>query len=158
MAPAAGATSRSLQSTALRSQRRSWRANFSATKKIVSGYDLLKSGKVSLTILLPWLSEIEKLSWEEQRELEVNIKYEGYIKRQLAEVAEFSHYENKLIPLTINYSQIANLAQEAREKLTRIGPNSLGQARRIAGINPTDIQVLNYHLKKYFFTEKNSPN
>ena len=80
--------------------------------------------------------------------MEINIRYEGYIKRQLEEAKKLDKYENKKIPLTLDYFQINSLAKEAQEKLTKIKPASLGQARRIAGINPTDLQVLNYYLNK----------
>ncbi|CAJ0924992.1 7372_t:CDS:2 [Entrophospora sp. SA101] len=70
---------------------------------------------------------------EEQREIEVNVKYEGYIKRQLKEARELNKYEQKKIPKDIDYFQVDNLAQEAQEKLTKIKPLTLGQAKRIAG-------------------------
>lgn len=120
------------------------------TIKIIKGDDLLKKTVVSLTEFIPWIPKITELNWEEQRELEVNIKYEGYIKRQLEEVKESENYEVKQIPTNINYYQVANLAKEAQEKLTKIKPISLGQAKRIAGINPTDIQLLNYYLTKNY--------
>ena len=94
---------------------------------------------------------INKLTWEAQRELEVDIKYEGYLRQQLVEVEKLSEYEKKLIPANIDYFEVDNLSKEAREKLTKIRPISLGMARRmIAGINPTDILVLNYYLDKNF--------
>ncbi|CAG8663687.1 2475_t:CDS:1, partial [Paraglomus occultum] len=77
----------------------------------------------------------------EQRELEVNVKYKKQIENQLEEVKELSKYEDRKIPDEINYSQIDNLSEEAREKLTKRRPVSLGAAMRMmAGINPTDIQ------------------
>ncbi|CAH1755697.1 7434_t:CDS:10 [Entrophospora sp. SA101] len=102
-------------------------------------------------------SELEKLTFKaddnlsqkfsqidikEQRELEVNIKYQKQIEKQLAEVKALSKYEAKKIPSDIDYSQIANLAEEAKEKLAKIKPVSFGQALRIGGVNPTDIQWL----------------
>ncbi|CAG8663522.1 2868_t:CDS:1, partial [Cetraspora pellucida] len=91
----------------------------------------------------------------EQRELEVNIKYEKQITNQLQEAKELSQYEARRIPPHIDYYQVDNLAKEAREKLTKIKPISLGQARRIGGVNPTDIQMLSYYLNKRFpSTEK----
>jgi tRNA uridine 5-carboxymethylaminomethyl modification enzyme len=66
-------------------------------------------------------------------------------------VKELVKYENRKIPSEVNYSQIGNLSEEAREKLTKRRPASLGAAMRmIAGINPTDIQVLNYYLNKNY--------
>jgi len=116
------------------------------TIKVIKGYDLLKKNIILLTNFIPWIDKIKKLNWEEKRELEVNIKYEGYIKRQLEEAKELNNYELKKIPNEIDYLSINNLAKEAQEKLTKIRPISLGQAMRISGINPTDIQLLNQYL------------
>ena len=118
------------------------------TIKVIKGYDLLKKNIILLTNFIPWIDKIKKLNWEEKRELEVNIKYEGYIKRQLEEAKELNNYELKKIPNKIDYLSINNLAKEAQEKLTKIRPISLGQAMRISGINPTDIQLLNQYLNK----------
>ncbi|CAG8674688.1 8147_t:CDS:2, partial [Cetraspora pellucida] len=87
---------------------------------------------------------------QEQRELEINIKYEKQIANQLQEIKELSKYETRKIPVHIDYYQIDNLAKEAREKLTKIKPISLGQALRIGGVNPTDIQMLNCYLNKNY--------
>lgn len=118
------------------------------TKKI-NGYNLLGNSKVELKQFGLWISEINELTWEAQRELEVDIKYEGYIQQQLSEVQALNKHEKKIIPTNIDYFQVDNLAKEAREKLDKIKPNTLGQARRIAGINPNDILVLNYYLDKH---------
>ena len=104
--------------------------------------------------LLPWIPQIKNLNWEEQRELEVNIKYKKHIEIQLEQVEELNKYEAREIPKEIDYSQIDNLAKEAQEKLTKIKPISLGQAMRIGGINPTDIQMLNYYLNRNYPKEK----
>jgi tRNA uridine 5-carboxymethylaminomethyl modification enzyme len=66
----------------------------------------------------------------------------------MKEAKEFSLYEKKIIPSDINYNSIENLAKEAKEKLMKIKPFSMGQAMRIAGINPTDIQVINHFIEK----------
>ena len=68
----------------------------------------------------------------------------------MEEVKELNEYENREIPADIDYFQIDNVADEAKEKLTKIKPVSLGQARRIGGINPTDIQMLSYYLNKNY--------
>ncbi|KLL02974.1 MAG: tRNA uridine 5-carboxymethylaminomethyl modification protein [Mycoplasmataceae bacterium RV_VA103A] len=120
------------------------------TIKTINGYDLLKNTKVSLKEFQLWIPKIKELNWEEQRELEVNIKYEKQITNQLQEAKELSQYEARRIPPHIDYYQVDNLAKEAREKLTKIKPISLGQARRIGGVNPTDIQMLSYYLNKRF--------
>ena len=83
--------------------------------------------------------------------MEINLKYEGYLKRQQSEANQMKEYETKLLPEDIDYDLVNNLALEAKEKLKKIKPISFGQARRIAGINPTDLQVLNRYLNKVYF-------
>ena len=68
----------------------------------------------------------------------------------MEEAKKLDNYEGKKLPSNLDYFQIDSLAKEAQEKLTKIRPISLGQARRISGINPTDIQVLNYYLNKNY--------
>jgi tRNA uridine 5-carboxymethylaminomethyl modification enzyme len=77
-----------------------------------------------------------------QEQVEVEIKYEGYIKRQQASIDEMRRLECKSIPNNINYYDIIGLRKEAQEKLTRIKPNNIGQASRISGVSPADISVL----------------
>lgn len=121
------------------------------TINVINGLDLLRKSKVSLDEFLFWIPKINKLDWEEKRELEVNVKYQKQIENQLEEVKEFKKLEDKKIPCGIDYCRIDNLSKEAKEKLTKIKPDSLGQAMRsIGGINPTDIQILNYYLNKNF--------
>ena len=75
-------------------------------------------------------------------EAEIRIKYDGYIKRQKQQVEQFAKMENRLLPEDINYSEIHGLRIEARQKLGKIKPKSLGQASRISGVSPSDISVL----------------
>jgi len=75
-------------------------------------------------------------------EAEIRIKYEGYIKRQKQQVEQFAKMENKLLPADCDYSQIHGLRLEARQKLNKIKPTSLGQASRISGVSPSDVSVL----------------
>ena len=77
---------------------------------------------------------------------ETEIKYSGYIKRQLAEVERFSKLEEKLIPENIDYSQIKGLRIEAAQKLQKLRPESVGRASRISGVSPADISVLLIYL------------
>jgi tRNA uridine 5-carboxymethylaminomethyl modification enzyme len=74
-------------------------------------------------------------------------KYSGYIERQAAEVERFQRLENKRIPATFEFSAVPQLRHEAREKLNRIRPTSLGQASRISGITPADLAVLLFYLE-----------
>ena len=80
---------------------------------------------------------------------EVNIisKYEGYIDKQLEQVAQFKRIENKLIPLELDYNEIKGLRIEAMQKLTSVRPVNLGQASRVSGVTPADITVLMIYLE-----------
>ena len=79
-------------------------------------------------------------------QVEIELKYEGYIERQANEVEKFRRLEGKVIPDKFNYDRLKHLRNEAREKLKRIRPASVGQAARIAGVTPADIQLLLVHL------------
>ncbi|MDZ7263111.1 MAG: tRNA uridine-5-carboxymethylaminomethyl(34) synthesis enzyme MnmG [candidate division KSB1 bacterium] len=85
---------------------------------------------------------------EVREQLEIEIKYEGYLKRQQDQIAKFDKFENLMIPAGIDYDSIVSLSNEAREKLKRIRPLSIGQAMRIAGVSPADIAVLLINLKR----------
>ena len=77
-------------------------------------------------------------------------KYEGYIKKTYKEVEKMEKLEEKRIPIDIDYKKIKNLASEARQKLEKIRPLSIGQAARISGVNPSDIAILSVYLKKEY--------
>ena len=77
----------------------------------------------------------------------ISIKYEGYINRQIAQANQFKKMEKKKIPDDIDYSQIGGLRIEARQKLEKLRPHSIGQASRISGVSPADIAVLLVYLK-----------
>ena len=83
-------------------------------------------------------------------EVEIEIKYEGYIAKVYKEAEKAKKLEEKLIPKDINYDDILNLASEARQKLKDIKPISIGQATRISGVNPSDIAILTIYLKKKY--------
>ena len=86
------------------------------------------------------------LPLEVQEQVNINIKYEGYINRQILQVKQFKKLENKLIPDTIDYQDVQSLRLEARQKLSTIRPHSVGQAARISGVSPADISVLLVYL------------
>lgn len=90
----------------------------------------------------------EKLMKEVREQIEIEIKYEGYFKRQFEQIVRFEKMEKQIIPDNLNYDKIGSLSSEAREKLKRIKPRSIGQASRIAGVSPADIAVLLIHMKK----------
>ncbi|MCK8489990.1 tRNA uridine-5-carboxymethylaminomethyl(34) synthesis enzyme MnmG [Paenibacillus sp. MBLB2552] len=93
-------------------------------------------------------SEVE-LDEEMQEQVEIQIKYAGYIEKQLIHVEKLQKMEKKKIPETINYVDIQGLAMEARQKLTKIRPISIGQASRISGVTPADISILLVYLEHY---------
>ena len=80
-------------------------------------------------------------------QVDINIKYDGYIRRQMRQVEQFKKLENKKIPEDINYDEIQSLRMEAKQKLNQIRPASIGQASRISGVSPADISVLLVYLK-----------
>jgi len=87
---------------------------------------------------------------EELEQVEIILKYEGYIKKISKEAERMVKLEYKKIPEDIDYDKIINLASEARQKLKEIRPTSLGQAMRISGVNPSDISILTVYMKRYF--------
>ena len=82
-------------------------------------------------------------------EVEIEIKYEGYIKRQIQQVEAFKKLERKKLPKGIDYQNMQNLRLEARQKLDKIRPENIGMASRISGVSPADISVLLVYLEKY---------
>jgi tRNA uridine 5-carboxymethylaminomethyl modification enzyme len=94
----------------------------------------------------------------EQEEVEIQIKYEGYIKRQISQVNQFSKMENRKLPNDIDYTSIKGLRIEARQKLEALKPVSLGQASRITGVSPADISVLIIYLEQRKHQRKNEEN
>lgn len=97
------------------------------------------------------LSEIDpqrpKLPDDVIEQVNINIKYDGYIRRQMRQVEQFKKLENKKIPENINYDEIQSLRLEAKQKLNQIRPASIGQASRISGVSPADVSVLLVYLK-----------
>lgn len=87
-------------------------------------------------------------------QVNINIKYDGYIKRQQKQVEQFKKIENKKIPVDIDYDDIGSLRLEARQKLTKYRPLSIGQASRISGVSPADISVLLIYLETYYKSGK----
>ena len=85
---------------------------------------------------------------EVRQQIEIEIKYEGYLKRQIQQIERFEKMENRLIPASFDYSKVHSLSSEAREKLIKVKPRSIGQASRIAGVSPADIAVILVFLRK----------
>ena len=112
----------------------------------MSLYDFLKRPEIKINDLehfvdMPYSKEVKE-------QVEINIKYEGYIKKSNKEAEKMLSLEEKIIPETIDYDKIPNLASEARQKLSEIKPTTLGQATRISGVNPADISILMVYLRR----------
>ena len=120
------------------------------TSKLSTGSklsELLKRTEITYKDLAEIDLERPNLSLQEQEEAEIQIKYEGYIKMEEEQVIKFKKMENKLLSQDINYAEIKGLSLEARQKLDKIKPNSIGQASRISGVSPADINVLLIYLQ-----------
>ena len=115
-------------------------------------YNLVKRPEVKLENLTKYIEK--EYSNEILEQVEINIKYEGYIKKALDEANKMVDLDNKKIPEDIDYDKIHNLASEAKQKLKQIKPTSIGQALRISGVNPTDISLLMVYIKKEYFYEQ----
>ena len=113
-------------------------------------YDLLRRNEITINILKENNLLVSNYSKEVEEQLEIEIKYEGYIKKVEREAEKMIKNEEKLIPKDIDYSKILNLATEARQKLEKIRPESIGQALRISGVNPSDISILMVYLRKNY--------
>ena len=109
--------------------------------------ELIKRPQLSYKILEPFDKRRPDLPREVFEQVEINLKYEGYIKRQLAQVQELKRLEVKKIPADIDYDKVTNLRLEAIEKLKKIRPETIGQASRISGVSPADIAVLLIYIK-----------
>ena len=119
------------------------------TSEVTTGIrlcDLIKRPQLSYDILTP----VDRTRTETDRtvleQVEIEIKYEGYIKRQLIIIDQVRRLESKLLPADIDYSKIEGLRLEAREKLNKVRPENIGQAGRISGVSPADISVLIIYL------------
>ena len=110
--------------------------------------ELIKRPQVSYDMLAPFDKERPPLSHSVREKVEVEIKYEGYIARQRAQVNEMLRLEGKKIPENIDYNDVYGLRLEAREKLDKVRPTDIGQASRISGVSPADVSVLLIYLSK----------
>ena len=104
--------------------------------------DLLRRPELDYAMLAPFDRSRPALPWEVQQQVEIRVKYEGYLQRQERQIEEFRREEARLLPEDIDYASIGGLRLEARQKLAQIRPCSIGQASRISGVSPSDIAVL----------------
>ncbi len=110
--------------------------------------ELLKRTEITYKDLKEIDDEMPELTASEAEEVEIEVKYEGYIKLQMAQVEKFKKLESKLLPSGINYLEIKGISLEARQKLDKFKPTSIGQASRISGISPADISVLLIYMEQ----------
>lgn len=120
----------------------------SLIKSGISAFDLLKRPEITYRDIEYLDPNVPSLLRQEKEEVQVQIKYEGYIKKQLRQAEQFKKMENRFLPDNIDYANIKGLRIEAQQKLNKIKPHSVGQASRISGVSPADISVLLIYLEK----------
>lgn len=122
------------------------------TSRITNGtklIELLKRTEISYEDLERIDYERPELLKQEKEQVEIQVKYEGYIRLQMAQVEKFKKLENKKMPKDINYAELKGISLEAKQKLDQLKPDSIGQASRISGVSPADISVLLIYLEQY---------
>jgi tRNA uridine 5-carboxymethylaminomethyl modification enzyme len=113
-------------------------------------FEIIKQPTVDVNVIKKHTDVLNFLTENQLQNLVINIRFEGYIKKELESVSRLEKLETKMIPNDIDYSEVDSIATEARQKLTAIRPISIGQASRISGVNPADIQMLLIHLRKKY--------
>ncbi len=116
--------------------------------------ELIKRPELTYQCLAPIDKYRPQLREDIQEQVNINLKYEGYIERQLRQVEHFKKLENKLIPDSIDYTKINGLRKEATQKLCKFNPRSIGQASRISGVSPADISVLLVYMEQFYRNQK----
>ena len=124
--------------------------NSANIKDSISLYDLLKRTEITIEKLIDNDLLENNYDKEVSEQAEITIKYEGYINKINKEAEKMLKQEEKQIPPDINYKEIPNLASEARQKLEKVNPTTIGQALRISGVNPSDISILMIYLRKKY--------
>lgn len=118
-------------------------------KEGVTARAILQRPELVYEDLLPYIEHVD-LTQEEMRRVTILIKYKGYIEKTLRQVEKVKNMEEKQIPTDLDYDDVLNLSLEARQKLKKVRPVTIGQATRVSGINPADISVLLIHLKTQY--------
>ena len=108
----------------------------------IKGVDLLRRQEMTYSLMKKLFSELKDYPLDVTEEVEITVKYEGYIERQRGQVAKMNKLEQRLLPDSIDYEAIDTISSEGRQKLSDIRPRSLGQASRISGVSPADITAL----------------
>jgi len=119
----------------------------SPLKDGIRGTDLLKRPEVNYELVASLTPSPVELNAEVQEQVEIQVKYEGYIEKALQQVEKLKKMEDKKIPENIDYDAISGVATEAKEKLKEVRPLSVAQASRISGVNPADISILLVYIE-----------
>jgi len=114
----------------------------------VSLADLLKRPSLSYQDMARFGFDVKDLPPDVISEIEVQLKYDAYLRKQEREIEQFAHMESRAIPPDLDYYEVRNISTEAKQKLSKVRPRSLGQASRISGVTPSDITMLMLHLRK----------
>ena len=122
-------------------------AKSTALKDAIKAYDLLKRPEITYATIEKMIGAKETLPTEVKEQVEIQVKYEGYIKKANEQVDRMLKMEDKKIPDNIDYDAISGIATEAKEKLKQVRPLSVGQASRISGVNPADISILLIYIE-----------
>ena len=111
--------------------------------------DMLRRSGITAELISKHLGIWQDISKEALEQVEINCKYSGYIERQQSLIEQAKKLENKLLPKDIDYMKMDGLRIEARQKLNKIRPLNLGQASRISGVSPADVQILIVYLAQH---------
>ncbi|AVN64724.1 MULTISPECIES: tRNA uridine-5-carboxymethylaminomethyl(34) synthesis enzyme MnmG [Mesoplasma] len=119
-----------------------------------SGIEILKIPTVDIEVMIPYISSLQNLKNNQLQSIVIETRFAGYVKTERKTVERLVKLEKKKIPLDIDYDKVENLATEARQKLKKVKPLNIGQASRITGVNPADIQMLLFYLKNNYASEQ----
>lgn len=115
-------------------------------KEGISAAELLKRPQVTMQVIQPFIEE--QIPVDVAKQVEIEIKYEGYIKKAKRDAAHLRAMDNVVLPADLDYEKVLNLSLEAKQKLAKVQPMTMGQASRISGVNPADIAVLAVYLEQ----------
>lgn len=110
--------------------------------------ELIRRPEITLNEMIKLLPELSQYDLEALKEAEIELKYAGYIEKQLSEIERFSKMEERVLPREINYDEIKGLSTEGRQRLKEVSPANVGQASRITGVSPADLSVLLVYLEQ----------
>jgi len=120
----------------------------------LSAYEIIKQPKVQIDEFKPYIPELNLVSDTFLQSILINIRFEGYVINEKKQALRFKKLESKQIPIDLDYELVENLANEARQKLNHVRPLNIGQASRITGVNPADIQMLLFYLKNNYANQE----